>query len=336
MITFNRAAVAGAAIALLAASPASAALDLATYVVSLQRGIDFDEASGVAYNHDKNVLFLIDDEGDDAAEFSITGTKLTADRFQANYRDLEGVTYVGNGRYVLADERREAMALIGVESTGTRDGLTSNIYTGTTTAQTYLVNGGANVGNNGLEGVAFDPISGGYFGVKQGGAPGIAQQVYYTTINFGDPTTGTTALAFDPASLGLGSLSDIAVLATNPNFAGSDYYGNLLLLSADAGTRRLLEVTRTGTLVSSFDLSGLDIQTIEGVTLDRSGNIYLVGETGGVSPDGSTSGLVVLSRQAVTAVPEPASWALMILGMGAVGSVLRRRAKVVDQRCDAA
>ena len=90
------------------AAPAYAALDLATYTVSLQSGIAFDGASGVAYNYDKNVLFVIDDEGDDAAEFSLSGAKLTADRFQSNYRDLEGVTYVGGGRYVLADERREA------------------------------------------------------------------------------------------------------------------------------------------------------------------------------------------------------------------------------------
>ena len=322
MKTRLRAALAAAAIAV--ATPASAALDLASYSVSLQRGLDFDEASGVAYNYDKNVLFVIDDEGDDAAEFSISGDKLTADRFQSDYRDLEGVTYVGAGRYVLADERREAMALIAPVTTGTRDGLPSTTYTGTAQAQTYLVNGGGNVGNNGLEGVAFDPVTGGYYGVKQGGAPGVAQRVYYTTIDFGTATTGTTSLAFDPAPLGLGTLSDIAVIAQNPNFAGTDYYQNLLLLSADPATRRLIEVTRGGELVSSFDLTNLDIQTIEGVTLDRAGNIYLVGETGGVSPSGSTSGLVVLSRQ-TAAVPEPATWATMIGGIGVAGGALRRR-----------
>jgi uncharacterized protein YjiK len=318
--------VGAAAVALAITAPAAAALDLSTYTVSLQKGLNFDEASGVAYNYDKNTLFVIDDEGDDAAEFALDGTKLTADKFQSNYRDLEGVTYIGNGQYVLADERREAMAKIQAVSTGTVAGLPSTTYTGTTTAETYLVNGGTNVGNNGLEGVAYDPITGGFFGVKQGGAPGIAEQVYFTDISFGTPTTGMTSHPFDPTPLGLGTLSDIAVLAANPNFAGTDYYGNLLLLSADASTRRLIEVTRTGQLVSSFDLSNLMIQTIEGVVLDHSGNIYLVGETGGTTPgSSSTSGLVVLSRAA--AVPEPATWAMFIGGFGLVGGALRRQRK---------
>jgi uncharacterized protein YjiK len=319
--------LAGATMAALALSaPATAALDLSTYSVSLQKGIDLAEASGVAFNYDKNVLFVIGDEGDVAGEFALDGTKLSAGRFQSSYRDLEGVTYIGNGQYVLADERREAMAKIQAVSTDTSGSLPVTTYTGTSQAQTYLVNGGTNVGNNGLEGVAYDPITGGLFGVKQGGTPTIAQQVYLADVAFGTPTTGKTSHPFDPTPLGLGTLSDIAVLAANPNFAGTDYYGNLLLLSADASTRRLIEVSRTGQLLSSFDLTNLAIQTIEGVALDYSGNIYLVGETGGTTPgSGSTSGLVVLSRAA--AVPEPATWAMFIGGFGLIGAGMRRQRK---------
>jgi hypothetical protein len=308
------------------AAPAMAALDLSTYSVALQTGLDFDEASGVAFNYDKNVLFVIDDEGDDAAEFSLAGLKLTADKFQSNYRDLEGVTYIGNGQYVMADERTETLALIQAVTTGTIGGLPSTVYTGTSQARKYAINGGANIGNNGLEGVAYDPSTGQFFGVRQGGGGGITQAVYQVGVTFGTPTTGTTSQPFDPASLGLGTLSDVAVLAADPNLAQTDYYTNLLLLSL--GSRKLVEVTRTGQLLSSFDLSGLQIQTIEGVTLDRSGNIYLVGETGGVTPgDASTSGLVVLSRTAA-AVPEPASWAMLIAGFGLVGGMARRRRSV--------
>lgn len=42
--------------------------------------------------------------------------------------------------------------------------------------------------------------------------------------------------------------------------------------------------------------------------------------------DGST--LQGLTFQPISAVPEPASWAMMIFGMGAVGGALRRRGKV--------
>ncbi len=311
----------------IAAAPAAAALDLSTYTVSLQRGIEFDEASGVAYNYDKNVLFVVDDEGDDAAEFSLTGQKLTADRFQSNYRDVEGVTYVGGGRYVIANERTEEMIRIQAIGTDTTGALPRTVYSGPDTARIYQVNGGANVGNNGLEGVAYDPTTGGYFGVRQGGLPTVSEQVYLATINFdATPVTGTTTRPFDPAPLGLATLSDIAVLAANPNFAGTDYYQNLLILSL--GSQKLIEVTRTGQQLSSFDLSGLQIHDIEGVVVGHDGKIYLVGETGGTTPgSASTSGLVVLSRN-VAAVPEPASWAMMIGGFGLVGAAMRRRPRI--------
>jgi uncharacterized protein YjiK len=331
------------ALALVAAGPAAAALDLSRYSVALQTGINFSEASGVAYNYDKNVLFLIDDEGDDAGEFSLIGQKLTADRFQSNYRDLEGVTYIGGGRYVVANERSQGHALIEATNTtpGTFEGLPSNTYTGQSQARTYSINNGANVGNNGLEGVAFDPVTGGYLGVKQGGQ-GTDQRVYLSTINFDAPVAagsnvvqGSTTDLFNPASLGLLSLSDIAALAANPNFAGTDYYNNLLILSAgdpaidDPFARtglRLLEVTRTGTVLSSFDLGALSIKAIEGVTIGTNGNIYLVGEVGGVTPGTNrTSGLVVLAPTATAPVPEPATWAMMVLGFGATGLAARRR-----------
>ena len=40
------------------------------------------------------------------------------------------------------------------------------------------------------------------------------------------------------------------------------------------------------------------------------------------------SGFVTATSSAVAAVPEPASWAMLILGMGAVGFAMRRRQKV--------
>lgn len=320
-----RTAIAGL-LACAAAAPAQAALDLGQYAVTLQRGINFDEASGVTYNWDRNTLMIVDDEGDDLAEYSLTGERLTADRI-SGYRDIEGVAYIGGGAYVLAEERTEEIVRITPGATGTQNGLPSTQYTSKGSAQRYLINGGANIGNNGLEGVAFDPITGGFFSVRQGGGGGVTQAVYQSQVSFGAVTTGTTIQPFDAALLGVESLSDIATLSTNPNFAGTDYYENLLILSL--GSRVLLEVTRTGDVLSRFDLAGLDIQTIEGVTIDHDGNIYLVGETGGSSPtfNGSlpvsTSGLVVLSR--VSAVPEPAAWALMIGGFGLVGGTLRRR-----------
>lgn len=44
-----------------------------------------------------------------------------------------------------------------------------------------------------------------------------------------------------------------------------------------------------------------------------------------VAPDGKTTGVVAARDAFVAGVPEPATWAMMIIGFGAAGSVLRRR-----------
>ncbi|RYE92944.1 MAG: PEP-CTERM sorting domain-containing protein [Oxalobacteraceae bacterium] len=44
-----------------------------------------------------------------------------------------------------------------------------------------------------------------------------------------------------------------------------------------------------------------------------------------------SSALTLAVPPAVTAVPEPASWAMMIVGMGLVGGSLRRRSKVATR-----
>ena len=322
ILRFAAAAIAAAALA----GPAQAALDLSTYKVTLQRDIDFDEASGVTYNYDRNVLTMVDDEGDDIADFSLTGTRLSADKLRnrdvqtGGYRDVEGIAYLGNGQYALAEERTEEIVRVGVASSnGTVGGLPSSYYTDKPAAERYLINGGTAVGNNGLEGIALDPVTGGFFGVRQGGTATIAPAVYFSQVAFGTPTTGTTTRPFDPSSLLAAgtTLADVAVLAQVPGFAGTDYFSNLLLLSGDG--RMLYEVTRTGGLVSSLSLAGLNAPGVfEGITLDRQGNIYLVDDRGNVG-NARGAGLTVLGR-AVAPVPEPATWALMLVGFAMVGA----------------
>ncbi len=127
--------------------------------------------------------------------------------------------------------------------------------------------------------------------------------------------------------LGLDRLSDIAVLS-NGLFGATPFGDNLLILSGRSF--KILEVTQTGTIVSSYDLSGFKSLVdptnaggkFEGMTLDDAGNIYLVSDDG----DGpNQSFLVKLGYSAP--VPEPATWAMMIVGFGLVGGTMRSRQK---------
>ena len=307
-----------ALVALALTAPANAAmLDLSTYSVSLKVGLGFEEASAVAYNWDRNTLIVVGDEGT-ISEFSTVGARLTNDVI-SGYRDTEGLTYIGGGQYVIADERTEELLRIGIVSTETLPGgVIRNTYTPKSQAPSYSLTNFVNVGNSGLEGVSFDPVSGDFFAIKQENP----EVVYRARITFGSPTTGTQSELFNPALLGLSTLSDIQVLSTITGAQAAGYGDNLLILSATA--ERLIEVTRAGQVVSSFNLAGLGLSTIEGVTVDRAGNIYLVSELGGGAASGGDSGLLVLKR-ATAAVPEPATWAMLIGGFGLAGTALRRR-----------
>ncbi|PZO90580.1 MAG: PEP-CTERM sorting domain-containing protein [Sphingomonas sanxanigenens] len=321
-LTTRIAAIAIAAAAVTPAAVEAAGLDLSTYQVSLVRGLQFDEASGVTYNWDRNSLMVVGDEGT-AMEFTTSG-----DRYSgvfdylgvSTYNDLEIAAYVGNGQYVFGNERTMRASLVGVDQVNMVDmggGLTRYFFTPPVEAQSYSFSGGVNVGNIGLEGITYDPITGGFFAVKENNP-----QAIYFVDQIAPNATRTTP--FDVASLGLQTLSDIMALSNNPNYAGADFYSNLLILSQSS--QKLLEVTRTGELVSSFDLSNIfgdasRVTVIEGVTIDHAGNIYLVAELGG-----DPSSLIVLSR-ANAGVPEPATWAMLIAGFGLVGGAMRRRAR---------
>jgi uncharacterized protein YjiK len=342
------AAVALASIAAMSSAQA-AILDLSQYEVAYAvvggHSVNYAltnvaEGSGITYNWDRDSLFGIGDGGQmqewntDAYQrpgiygiwWSTGGRGATAP-----LADPEAVTYVGNGQYVVADERTGNIWKFSYDPTKTitrKDGTQDFIMTAPDTAYHYNVSGGVNWGNTGLEGISYDPITGGFFAIKESGP----ERVMFISWDFNTPnSTGTTTDLFDPAGLGLETLSDITTLSTVAAFDDKDFRSNLLILSQSS--QLLLEVTRTGEVVSRFDLSniintesGKRVTTIEGVTLDNEGNIYLLAEQGGTSI--SSSSIIKLARSATGAVPEPSTWAMMIAGFGAIGGQMRRRRSV--------
>ena len=321
---------AGTAMLAMAATPANAVGLLDNYSAAFARAIDTPEASGVAYNWNTRTLMVANDEENNDGtvtfgEYDLGGTKTATIVISgclslgADQCDPEGLTYVGNGQYVLAEERYQDIALLSQVGTSGN----TRFYTALDQAPTVSI--GPSAGNSGLEGIAYDRTTGTYYAVKET-SPQTVWSV--TNVDFAAETATVNTL-FNPASLNLNRLSDIAVLS-NGALAATSFGDNLLILSGRSFL--LLEVTKAGQILSSYDLSSyrglVDPEDeggkFEGLTLDDDGNIYLVSDDG----DGpNQSYLVKLQYSGAVAVPEPSTWAMLIGGFGVVGGAMRRRQK---------
>jgi len=263
-------------------------------------GISGLGASAVAYARDRGTLFFVGDEGTGVIEISLTGQALGHMNFDwtgtgSTKRDTEGLTYLGGGVLVVSEE-------------GLQDAYRFN-YTDGGSFATIKRQAPQNVLAGSLG-----------FGLAPGSPPS-------TSGDGSSPPGGSVsamASLFDPALLGVSTLSDVQTRSSVDALAGTPGADNLLILSL--GSRRLLEVNRLGQVLSFFDLSQvLPANAIEGVTVDERGTIYLLAgqdQTGSALP-GVKSQLIVLSP--VTAVPELPTLALMALGLSLVGVRTRRR-----------
>jgi uncharacterized protein YjiK len=277
-------------------------------------GISGLEASAVTYAKDRGSLFFVGDEGTGVVEISLTGQTLGYMNFDwtgtgSTKHDTEGLTYLGNGTLVVSEERLYDAYRFSYTAGGTASLAANSVSISN-----------ANVGNSGLEGISYDPRNGSFVTIKQENP----QDILAGTLSFAAGLGGTASMTqlFDPNLMGLATLSDVQTLGGVDALLGTSAADNLLVLSL--GSRKLIEVTRSGQVKSSFDLSNvLPNNAIEGVTIDEKGNIYLVAEQiqDGIIPPNPQSQLIVLTAP----VPEPETYAMLLAGLGLLGAVARRR-----------
>jgi uncharacterized protein YjiK len=295
-------------------------------------GISGLEASAVAYARDRGTLFFVGDEGTGVVEISLTGQTLGSMAFNwagtgSTKHDTESLTYLGNGVLVVGEERLQDAYKFTYNASGTA-----------TLADSFVSMSNTAVGNNGMEGLSYDPRNGSFVSVIQQSPENIlSNTLTFAAATGGLPATlgsngntptgggsATQSQLFAPTLMGLSTLSDVQTLSPVDSFVGTTAADNLLVLSL--GSRKLIEVTRTGVVVSSLDLSNvMPNNGIEGVTIDENGTIYLVAEQ--YQPaDGSVdftahSQLIVLTAP----VPEPERYALLLAGLGLIPWASRRK-----------
>jgi uncharacterized protein YjiK len=247
------------------------------------------EASGVAYNWDTDTLFITGDGGTSVTQVSKTGQLIDSMTLApgsspqgTDFYDPEGITYVGAGKFVLVEERDRQANLFTYVAGGTLR-----------KADVQTVKLGTTIGNIGLEGLSYDPLTSGFIFVKEADPISIFQ----TAIDFaagtatnGSPTaTGSTNL-FNPALANLADFSDVFALSNLPSLSGQPDFSHLLVLSQESG--QIINVDRSGTVFSRLTIVAdpdnplpVPAQTHEGLTMDRDGNLYVVSENGGGDSD---------------------------------------------------
>jgi uncharacterized protein YjiK/2',3'-cyclic-nucleotide 2'-phosphodiesterase (5'-nucleotidase family) len=247
------------------------------------------EASAVTYNWDTDTLFITADGSTSITQVSKTGQLIdTMTMAQGgspqgtDFYDTEGLTYIGNGQFVMSEERDRQLVKF-----------TYAAGTTLSRANTQTVKIGTFVPNTGTEGLSYDPLTGGYIVLKEITPIGIFQ----TGVDFnagtatnGSATTENSTNLFDPALLGFSDVADVFALSNIPALNGQSLYNNLLVLGQE--NAKVVNVDRSGVIVNSLTIvsdagNPLDVasQQHEGLTMDRDGRLYIVSENGGGTID---------------------------------------------------
>lgn len=297
-----------AVVAALAAAASAQAFSISDYTNYSSYALSgTSEASAITYNWDTNSLYVVGDEGGDITEYSKTGVKLSSMRMvgPTSKPDTEGIAYLGGGRFLVADEREQTGYVYNYNPANANASFTASYRFG------------ASTGNVGLEGVAYDPMTNSVWGVKET-APQATYRMASSTANTWTGDGVSIVNPFTPGQLrfnniSLADLSDIYALSASTAFAGTARAENFLILSQ--ASNLVFEVNRAGQVVSMLNLSFLGSDSIEGITMDNDGTLYLSAEST-LSGGGST--MYVLN-----AVPEPSTY--FLLGLGALAMLVIRR-----------
>ena len=243
------------------------------------------EASAVTYDWDTDTLFVVGDGGTSVVQVSKTGALLDSMSLAAGtspqgteFYDTEGVAYVGGGKFVLTEERYRQVNLFTYVAGATLQ-----------RADVQTVKLGTTIGNVGIEGVTFDPANGHFIFVKETGP----RSIFETAIDFpagtatnGSPTTEESTDLFDPSLVSTLDFSDVFALSNLPSLSGDPSSAELLIISQESG--RIVQVDRAGSVKHTLtivadpsDAIAVPDMTMEGITMDRDGTLYVVNENGG-------------------------------------------------------
>jgi PEP-CTERM motif len=202
---------------------------------------------------------------------------------------------------------------------------------------------------SGTGGATFAAFSTNYSGGCQGQAafschadvspfnlPAVGKNLGATTVNFATVTLPNDVVYFHPGSIAgedailrfTAATTDIYTLngsfirldsTPTPNGGQDGVLASIFKVSGSTYTSLYSNVL-VGSLNSSIGFTGLSTTLAAGDYVE-----FVVNRRTAFNTDSTGLKATITSRGAVGAVPEPATWAMMLFGFGLVGSLMRRR-----------
>lgn len=220
--------------------------------------------SGLSYDDDREQIWAVVNKPEQLLRLSADGELLG--RYPlSGFEDVEGVTYLGDGVLLLAEERKHALVAVTVPD-----------KPGPLFRENYraLTLGISVDGNKGFEGLGYDRMADRLFVVKEHSPRKLYEIRGIKASLMGD---------FNLEIIDRQSWIDHKVFATDLSSVHFDEQtGHLVLLSDES--KLLIELDGEGKLVSFRSLqngfAGLEesVPQAEGVTFDRYGNLFLASE----------------------------------------------------------
>ncbi|SES80946.1 SdiA-regulated domain-containing protein [Thorsellia anophelis] len=239
------------------------------------------EVSAVTYNKDSKTLFVVGDSGTSIVQIGLDGKTIDSmplPQFLSKH-DNEGIAYIGNNEFVYTDERERVAHKV-----------TYNPNANLVRRDLQELKIGTTVGNDGIEGVSYNPVDNHYYFVRE------TFGLFKTSLNFetkeisnGGPETVDSENLFDLNKLHLenqGRIKDIGDIYALGNILpeGSKDRNDLLVLSEASGA--LIKISPEGIKSSerylelSPDPSQAPHAQLEGVTMDENLTLYITAENG--------------------------------------------------------
>ena len=216
-------------------------------------------ASGLTYHAGRDSLFVVLDAPQRIVESGLDGSfkrKINLNKFD----DTEGITWLGENRFAVAEEARGNIVLVELEP---KDG-------GVSWKKAKKLRTGIKVNlTNGLEGIAYDPLAKRYFVAREKRSPAVFKIIPPKP----ESDTPPTSILMSLAGRGLRDISGLHYDAKSER---------LLILSHESAC--VVEANKYGIEISRLLLRGgkaglsRTIFKAEGVALDKRGTLYIVSE----------------------------------------------------------